>query len=40
MAREYAEGIEAVFLETSARDAKNVHELFEEISTFCDLCWV
>lgn len=33
-AKEFAESIAAIFIETSARNAVNVEELFQKISTF------
>ena len=34
-AKEFAESIAAIFIETSARNAVNVEELFQKISKFC-----
>lgn len=34
-AKEFAESIAAIFIETSARNAVNVEELFQKISRFC-----
>lgn len=36
-AKEFAESIAAIFIETSARNAVNVEELFQKISTFSHL---
>lgn len=33
-AKEFAESIAAIFIETSARNAVNIEELFQKISTF------
>ena len=37
-AREYAESVEAIFAETSALSARNVQELFIEISKYGTIC--
>lgn len=43
-AKEFAESIAAIFIETSARNAVNVEELFQKISRFnasyCSCQWV
>ena len=37
-AKEFAESIAAIFIETSARNAVNVEELFQKISRFHFFC--
>lgn len=41
-AKEFAESIAAIFIETSARNAVNVEELFQKISRFHDfsVCYI
>lgn len=39
-AKEFAESIAAIFIETSARNAVNVEELFQKISRFCGFCFL
>lgn len=39
-AKEFAESIAAIFIETSARNAVNIEELFQKISTFSIFLWM
>lgn len=36
-AKDYADSIHAIFVETSAKNAININELFIEISKYCEL---